>query len=48
MLLGDWSSLAFIVAGLVPAAFVLGRVLRGKRTAGPAPQPEAAEPAATP
>ena len=40
VLLADWSALAFIVAGLVPASFVLGRVLRGKRSAGTAPAPE--------
>ncbi|HWN32535.1 MAG TPA: hypothetical protein VNP03_07315 [Pseudonocardia sp.] len=51
LLLGDWSSLALVVAGLVPAAFVLGRVLRGKRTARSAPQAPSAEataPASTP
>ncbi|HEX4247080.1 MAG TPA: hypothetical protein VH008_04380 [Pseudonocardia sp.] len=47
LLLSDWSTLALIVAGLVPAAFVLGRVIRGKRTARATPQTEAAEPASS-
>jgi hypothetical protein len=33
LLLGDWSTLALVVAGLVPAAFVLGRVIRANREA---------------
>jgi hypothetical protein len=33
LLLGDWPSMLLILAGLVPAAFVLGRVLRTRRTA---------------
>ena len=51
VLLADWSSLALIVAGLVPASFVLGRVLRGKRSAQSIPQAppaEATAPASTP
>jgi len=50
LLLGDWSTLALVVAGLVPASFVLGRVLRGKRAARTAPQPppaQSAEPASS-
>ena len=48
LLLGDWSTLALVVAGLVPASFVLGRVLRGKRaarSAPPTPPAQSAEPA---
>jgi hypothetical protein len=33
LLVADWSSLALAVCGLLPAAFVLGRVLRGGREA---------------
>jgi hypothetical protein len=33
LLLADWSTLALVVAGLVPAAFVLGRVIRANREA---------------
>jgi hypothetical protein len=36
LLLGDWSSLLFLGAGLLPAAFVLGRVLRANRDEGSA------------
>jgi hypothetical protein len=32
LLLSDWTSLALIVAGMVPAAFVLGRAIRAGRT----------------
>jgi hypothetical protein len=31
LLLSDWPSLALVVAGMVPAAFVLGRSLRAAR-----------------
>jgi hypothetical protein len=34
LLVGDWPALALVVCGLVPAAFVLGRVLRRARDAG--------------
>ncbi|HWN36102.1 MAG TPA: hypothetical protein VNP03_25335 [Pseudonocardia sp.] len=52
LLLGDWPTLALIICGLVPAAFVLGRVIRANRdaraSAGSAPSgasaPSRAEP----
>lgn len=34
LLLGDWPSLLLLAAGLLPGAFVLGRVLRAKRDEG--------------
>jgi hypothetical protein len=52
LLVADWSSLALVVCGLLPAAFVLGRVLRGGREAqarGPEPgtdQPDGGQDAA--
>jgi hypothetical protein len=40
LLLGDWSTLALVIAGLVPAAFVLGRVIRSSRDAKQRPAAE--------
>jgi hypothetical protein len=42
LLLGDWSTLALVIAGLVPAAFVLGRVIRSSRDAKQRPAAELA------
>jgi hypothetical protein len=44
LLLGDWSTLALVIAGLVPAAFVLGRAIRARRDAKQRP---ATDPAVT-
>jgi hypothetical protein len=40
LLLSDWSTLALVIAGLVPAAFVLGRVIRSSRDARQRPAAE--------
>jgi hypothetical protein len=34
LLLGDWPSLLLVLAGMLPGAFALGRVLRAAREAG--------------